>query len=104
MRNRHQEPLEKSVMLRHASQTSWLMQNVHDKFQNLPDPGIFAFDNEGPDDIELPDVDFDKVVEKHEVHEECDLDMADANHGNGDGSLTKAELISFVKTSPPPEL
>ncbi len=45
MRNRHQEPLENSVMLRHASQTSWLMQNVRDKYQNLPDPDTFAFDN-----------------------------------------------------------
>ncbi len=42
MRNRHQEALKKYLMPWHASQTSWLMQNEHDKFQNLPDPDIFA--------------------------------------------------------------
>ncbi len=44
MRNTHQEALKKSVLLGYASQTSWLMQNVHDKCQNLPDPGIFTVD------------------------------------------------------------
>ncbi len=44
MRNRHQEALKKSVMLGHASQASGLMQNVHDKCQNLSDPDIFAVD------------------------------------------------------------
>ncbi|CAD7931793.1 unnamed protein product [Amoebophrya sp. A120] len=44
MRNRHQDALKTSVMLGHASQTSRLMQNVHHKYQNLPDPDIFAFD------------------------------------------------------------
>ncbi len=44
MRNRHQEALKKSVMLGHASQTSGLIQNVHDKCQNLPDPDTFTFD------------------------------------------------------------
>ncbi len=33
-----------SVMLGHASQTSHVMQNVHDKPGNLPDPDIFAVD------------------------------------------------------------
>ncbi|CAD7953442.1 unnamed protein product [Amoebophrya sp. A120] len=46
MRNRHQESLKKAGMLGHASQTSWLRQNVHDKSQNLADPeDIFAFDS-----------------------------------------------------------
>ncbi len=45
MRNRYHKALKKSVMLGHASQTSWPMQNVHDKSQNLPDPDIFASDN-----------------------------------------------------------
>ncbi len=45
MRCRHQEALTKSVMLGHASQTSDVMQNVHDKPGNLPDPDIFAFDS-----------------------------------------------------------
>ncbi len=31
MRDKHQEALKKSVMLRPASQTSRVMQNVHDK-------------------------------------------------------------------------
>ncbi len=31
-------------MLGHASQASWVMENMHDKSQNLPDPDIFAFD------------------------------------------------------------
>ncbi len=31
-------------MLGHASQTSGLMQNVHDKCLNLPDPDIFTVD------------------------------------------------------------
>ncbi len=44
MRNRHRGALNKSVMLGHASQTSWPMQNMHDKSQNLPDPDIFTFD------------------------------------------------------------
>ncbi len=44
MRYRHQEALTKSVMLGHASQTSGVMQNVHDKPGNLPDPDIFTFD------------------------------------------------------------
>ncbi len=44
MRNRHQEALKKSAMLGHASQTSGLMQNVHDKCLNLPDPDIFTVD------------------------------------------------------------
>ncbi len=47
---------------------------------------------EVPDEIDLPDVDLDAIVEKHEVSEECDLEMADTDHGNGDGSLTKGEL------------
>ncbi len=42
MRNRYREALKKSVMLGHASQTSPPMKNVHDKFQNLPDPDTFA--------------------------------------------------------------
>ncbi len=45
MRIRHQVPLEKSVMLRDAPQTSWLMQNVHGKSKNLPDPDTFALDS-----------------------------------------------------------
>ncbi len=44
MRNRHQEALSKSVTLGHASQTSGVMQNVHDKPGILPDPDTFAFD------------------------------------------------------------
>ncbi len=44
MRYRHQEALTKSVMLGHASQTSGVMQNVHDKPGNLPDPDIFTVD------------------------------------------------------------
>ncbi len=44
MRNRHREALKRSVMLGHASQTSWPMQTMHDKSQNLPDPDIFTFD------------------------------------------------------------
>ncbi len=44
MGNRHQEALRKSVTLEHASQKSRLMQNVHDKSQNLPDLDIFAVD------------------------------------------------------------
>ncbi len=34
----------KSVMLPHTSHASWVMQNVHEKSSNLPDPDIFAFD------------------------------------------------------------
>ncbi|CAD7944527.1 unnamed protein product [Amoebophrya sp. A120] len=45
MRNRHPEALKKSLMLGHASQISWLMPNLHDKSQNLPDPDIFTFDS-----------------------------------------------------------
>ncbi len=33
MLSRHQDALKKSVMLGHASVTSWLMQNVHDKLR-----------------------------------------------------------------------
>ncbi len=44
MRYRHQEAVTKSVMLGNASQTSGVMQNVHDKPGNLPDPDIFTFD------------------------------------------------------------
>ncbi len=44
MRYRHPEALTKSVMLGHASQTSEVMQSVHDKPGNLPDPDIFTFD------------------------------------------------------------
>ncbi len=51
MRNKHQEALKKSVVLGYASQTSWLMQNVHDKCQNLPDPDICTFDRQGQRDI-----------------------------------------------------
>ncbi len=41
----HQKAVKtRSVMLRHAPQTSWVMQNVHDKRRALPDPDIFAFD------------------------------------------------------------
>ncbi|CAD7923688.1 unnamed protein product, partial [Amoebophrya sp. A120] len=42
MRYRHQEALTRCVMLGHASQTSGVMQNAHDKPGNLPDPDIFA--------------------------------------------------------------
>ncbi len=35
---------KQSVMLGHASQTSWAIQNMHDKPGNLPDPDIFTFD------------------------------------------------------------
>ncbi len=44
MRKRHGKDLTESVMLGHASQTSHVMQNVHDKPGNLPDPDIFAVD------------------------------------------------------------
>ncbi len=45
MQYRHQEALAKSVMLEHASQTSGVMYNVHDKPCSLPYPDIiFAFD------------------------------------------------------------
>ncbi len=44
MQNRHQEAFQKSVMLSHALQASWAMQNMHDKPGNLPDPDTFAFD------------------------------------------------------------
>ncbi len=44
MRYRHQEAVVKSVMLGHASQTSGVMQNVHDKPCILPDPDTFALD------------------------------------------------------------
>ncbi len=43
MRNKHQEAFEKSGMLGHALQASLVMQNMHDKPGNLPDPDIFAF-------------------------------------------------------------
>ncbi len=42
MRNRHQKAFQRSVMLSHALQPSWVMQNMHDKPVNLPDPDIFA--------------------------------------------------------------
>ncbi len=45
MQYRHQEALTKSVMLGHASQTSGVVQNVHDKPGNLSDPDIFTFDS-----------------------------------------------------------
>ncbi len=46
MRDRHQDARKKFVMLVHTSQTSRsrVMQNVHDKPCNLPDPDIFIFD------------------------------------------------------------
>ncbi len=44
MRNRHQDARKTSVMLGHASQTSWLMQNVRHKSQNLPDADTFTLD------------------------------------------------------------
>ncbi|CAD7937009.1 unnamed protein product, partial [Amoebophrya sp. A120] len=46
MRSRHQEARSKSVMRGRALQTSWVMQNMHDKSQNLPDPDIFTFDTD----------------------------------------------------------
>ncbi len=45
---RHQEALTKSVMLEHASQTSGVMQSVHDKPCILPDTDIFASDQRLP--------------------------------------------------------
>ncbi len=57
MRSRHQQALKKSVMLGHTGQTSWVMQNVHDRSQNLPDPDIFAVDREGLEANRVPDAD-----------------------------------------------
>ncbi len=46
MQERHDRDLKESVMLEGlAFQTSWLMQNVHDKSENLPDPDPFTFDS-----------------------------------------------------------
>ncbi len=45
MRARNEKDLAGSVMLCPARQTSWVkvMENLHDKSPNLPDPDIFAF-------------------------------------------------------------
>ncbi|CAD7956970.1 unnamed protein product, partial [Amoebophrya sp. A120] len=43
MRSSHQEASAKSVMRGRALQTSWVMQNMHDISQNLPDPDTFTF-------------------------------------------------------------
>ncbi len=34
-------------MLEHASQTSWVIENMHDKPGNLPDPDTYALDKIG---------------------------------------------------------
>ncbi len=46
MQYRHKRDLKESVMLGHALRTSWIIENLHGKFCNLPDPDpdIFAFD------------------------------------------------------------
>ncbi len=44
MRKWHQEAFQKSVMLGHSLQASWVMPDKHDKPCILPDPGIFALD------------------------------------------------------------
>ncbi len=45
MQDRHSRDLTDSVMLGPASQTSWVMENLHDKFNTLPDPDSFTFDS-----------------------------------------------------------
>ncbi len=44
MQDRHDRTLTESVMLSPTYQTSWVMENLHDKSGILPDPDIFAFD------------------------------------------------------------
>ncbi len=46
MQDRHDSDLIESVMLGTPLQIIWVMQNMHDKFQNLPDPDIFAIHTE----------------------------------------------------------
>ncbi len=42
MQERHDRTLAESVMLCPTCQTSWVMENLHDKSSILPDPDIFA--------------------------------------------------------------
>ncbi len=45
MQDRHDSTRTESVMLCPTYQTSWVMENLHDKSGILPDPDIFAVDN-----------------------------------------------------------
>ncbi len=45
MRKKHGKDLTESVMPGHASQTSCVMQNMHDTCCTFPDPDIFPSDN-----------------------------------------------------------
>ncbi|CAD7961456.1 unnamed protein product [Amoebophrya sp. A120] len=50
MQNKHDRirTLTESVMLCPAYQTSWIIENLHDKPSTLPDPDIYAFDRSSP--------------------------------------------------------
>ncbi len=44
MQGTHWKGFAESIMLCPTYQTSWVMENLHDKSGNLPDPDIFTVD------------------------------------------------------------